>query len=492
MLNVPDRQPVLVGVGAVMQREDDPVASLEPLALMERAARLAGEDSAAPALLEQIQLVSVPKGRWRYRDPGRALATALGAGPVESVVARVGVLQEKLIGNACQRIADGDVDVALVVGGEAGYRLLRARIAGQEITDRQQDSAPDAVWSAPDPIMTPGEIAAGLGDAAPAYYAVIDSAFRAAGAVGLDRHRSELAALYSGFSEIAAQNPQAWRRSPVEAEPIRSASAKNPMIAFPYTKLHTSDWSVDQASALLLCSAGTARRLGVPPDRWVFPLASAVSDHMVNLSEREDLSRAPGAEIAAQAALSAAGLSIDEIDEIDLYSCFPVAVLAHAAALGVDPSRPLTFTGGMRFAGGPFNNYVLHTTAQLAARLRAGGRYGLVSSVSGVLTKHAFSVWGTTCDAPYRFVDVTSEVDRVTARKKVLDTYTGGGIIAGYTVHYEGDRPTRAVAVIDTDSGDRIVASADDPALLVTVTGAEACGRRVIVDDGAFVLQDGS
>ena len=38
------------------------------------------------------------------------------------------------------------------------------------------------------------------------------------------------------------------------------------------------------------------------------------------------------------------------------------AVEVFAAELGIDPARDLTVTGGMPFAGGPLNNYVLQAT----------------------------------------------------------------------------------------------------------------------------------
>src|SRR5215207_4299350 len=104
-----------------------------------------------------------------------------------------------------------------------------------------------------------------------------------------------MAAIYSRFSQIASANPHAWRREPVPPELIRGPSRENPMIAFPYTKLHTSSWNVDQAGALLFCSAGRAASLGIPRSRWIFPLASTESHHMTTLSERADLVRCPGA-----------------------------------------------------------------------------------------------------------------------------------------------------------------------------------------------------
>jgi acetyl-CoA C-acetyltransferase len=84
---------------------------------------------------------------------------------------------------------------------------------------------------------------------------------------------------------------------------------------------------------------------------------------------------------------------IDDIAHIDLYSCFPCAVQIAANELGLsidDADRPLTVTGGLAFAGGPGNNYVSHSIATMAGKLRADpGSVGLVTGVGWYLTKHA-------------------------------------------------------------------------------------------------------
>jgi acetyl-CoA C-acetyltransferase len=481
---------VLVGVGLVMQRQEEPLLAKEPLDLMVDAVVAAGHDCGHPALLRHVDRVHVPKGRWRYRDPGRAIAGRIGALSAVSLLAKVGVLQETLVADACQRIAAGEIRAALVVGGEAGHRLARARVLGRDLEDTQQESTPDETLRPAGTIVSDAERAGGLGDDAVGYYAVIDSAFRASAGTSLERYRDEVAARYSGFSRIASANPHAWNRSIAEPGQIRNATLENPMLAFPYTRLHTSTWSVDQATALLLCSVATARQLAIDERRWVFPIASAVSEHMVHVSERERLDSCPGADGAARAALDHACLDPGELHFVDLYSCFPVAVAAHARAVGIDEARPLTCTGGMRFAGGPFNNYTFHATAQLAQHLRrAPGARGLVSCVSGVLTKHGFGIWGTGRErAAYASADVTERVSASAVTKRVVTHYAGPGTIAGYTVLHDGGRPDHAVAVVDIDDGRRTIARSSHPAVLRDMTQQEFYGRTVDVVAGLFAL----
>ena len=77
--------PVLVGVGQILQRLEDPREALEPLAMMRAALERAGKDSGAPKLLQRADSIYVVHGAWGYADPGREIARQLGAIPDETV-----------------------------------------------------------------------------------------------------------------------------------------------------------------------------------------------------------------------------------------------------------------------------------------------------------------------------------------------------------------------------------------------------------------------
>ncbi len=89
---------------------------------------------------------------------------------------------------------------------------------------------------------------------------------------------------------------------------------------------------------------------------------------------------------------------------IDLYSCFPSAVEAATAALGLatDDRRGLTVTGGLPYFGGPGNNYTTHAIATLTDRLRdrseddaRGPQFGLATGLGWFITKHALGLYAT-------------------------------------------------------------------------------------------------
>ena len=483
------RTPVLVGVGVAMRREEDPARALEPIDLMLEAVRAAGADCGASALLAEVGTIAVPRGRWRYRNPPGEIARAVGAIRATTIVSSVGVLQQTLIADACEAIAAGEIDSALVTGADAGYRLLRARLGGSRATERDQSDDPDVRLEPKAELRHPAEVAAGL-KMPVGLYAMLESARRAAAGLSLDDHRDRLAARYERFASIAAANPDGWSRTPLDAVIIRDDGPRNPMQAFPYTRAHCSTWNVDQAAALLFCSAERAMALNIDRSRWVFPIASAESNHMVSLSARADLVRSPGADATARAVLEAGGMAMTDVDLIELYSCFPVAIDAFADALSLSPDRDLTITGSMAFAGGPYNNYFFQATARAARLLRAGaGRTALLSCVSGILTKQAFALWSS---EPYGsdFVrrDVTAEVAAASAELPVVENYTGGGRIAACTVLHERGTQPQAVALIDTDDGARALAGSDDAETVAGMERNEWVGRRVHVVAGRLAV----
>ena len=483
------RRPVLVGIGVATQRVDAPTGALEPLDLMIEAARRAGADAGGAHTLATLQHVAVPRGRWRYRDPGREIAQAIGAPSAMSLLSTLGVLQQALIDDACDRIAAGEIESALVVGGDAGYRILQAKLGGARAQERQQETTPDIVLEAAEDLLHPAELAAGIRLPA-ALYAIVSSAWRAAQGLTPAAHRAAVARLYEGFARVSAGNPWAWQRRELLAEQIANASERNPMQAFPYTRRHCSSWNVDQAGALLLCSAGRADTLGIPPERWIHAWAGSESTHVVPVSARAELARCAGAQQAGRAALEAAGLRAAEVDLVDLYSCFPIAVemTAHEIGLPLDPARPPTLSGGMSFAGGPFNNYVLQSTCRMAELMRMGrGRTGLVSCVSGVLNKIGFGAWGREPGpAPFRTIDVSNAVAANTATLPVTADYTGNGRVAGYTVVHERAAPPRALVLADTEAGTRTLAWSADAAVIGRLEQEEFCGAAVRLDAGTF------
>jgi len=436
----------------------------------------------------------VPRGFWDYSDPGRLIAERFGASGARTVLAEIGVLQQTVLNGACNAIASGQEEIAIVTGGDAKYRSLRAIKAGIELSDTIQTGvAPDEVHQPTASLWS--EVESDRGLMMPAqFFTIMESAMRHDAGLSIEAHRDRIAELWARMSEVAAGNPHARHREPVGAEAIRNPSERNPMIAFPYTKMHNSDWNVDQAAGLIFCSVAKAHALGIPESRWVYPLAGTEANQMIDLSARARLHRCPGIEITGARALDLAGRKIDEVKHLDLYSCFPASVQQFASELAVGIERPLTVTGGMRFAGGPLNNYVLQAVARMAEVLRDDrGSTGLVTTVSGFLTKQGIALWST--EAPERsfaFADLTAEVERSTETRRIVVAPRGPARIAGYTVLYLGPTPAKGIAVCDLPNGDRTVVSSDDPELARAMTLEEFVGREIEIGPDSELLPSSS
>jgi acetyl-CoA C-acetyltransferase len=486
MNGIPARTPVLVGVGTVTQREDDPARAREPVLLMIESLERAAADAGTRALLAAADSIRIPRGFWDYPDPGRLVAARLGASRARTVVAEVGVLQTTLLGGAARDIAAGRADVVLVTGGEARYRALRARRTGTDapLTRQPPDVVPDSVLRPASELLDPVELARGF--VMPVgQYAMIENALRAAEGLDVDAHRRALAADVAAMSRIAAANPEAWTRVPVDVEEVLRARP----LAFPYTRLHTSEWNVDQAAGLILCSAERARILGIPRARWVFPLAVAEANHILPLSRRSRLERSPGFALAGARLAARLGRRLADVAHVELYSCFPAALRVQARELGLDDKRPLSLTGGMAFAGGPLNSFVLQALPVLAGRLRADpGRIGLLTAVSGMITKQGVSAWSTDpLPGGFHFDDVSAAAARETPAVEVVADASGPATVVSYTVLHEGSAPPRAILLCALENGRRTLGESRDPAFVAALEREEWCARRVRLGAGGTV-----
>ncbi len=479
------RLPVLVGVGTA---SDD----AEACELMAAATSAALADAGGRGLGAAVDRVAVPQGSWAYPDPARLVADRIGASGATTHLVELGIPQQSLVDDALAAVVSGASEVAVVVGGESKRWARDRERSGHPPTETPQPGVvPDVLRARPGPLLEPVEEAHRLWDPVQ-QYAMIDNALRAAEGRTVAEHVAEISDLWARFARVSATNPDAAFGREVDAGWLAAPSPDNRPLAFPYNKWHSTQWTVDQAAALVVCSVGAARRHGVPADRWVFPRVGLESSHAVSVLCRRRIGTWPAMEVLGTTAAAWLGLPVADIGVTEVYSCFPAAVRVQQRALGLPVDGTPTVTGGMAFAGGPFNNFVLQSTAAVVAVLRADpDRLGMVTTVSGLLTKPGLGVWCARPDGrPPLLADLAFEAASVTdvvEAVATLDGYDGGGTVATYTVTYEGMDPVRVVAVCDTDDGRRCVAISDDPALAAAACAEELIGRRVRIGAGAFV-----
>ena len=245
-------------------------------------------------------------------------------------------------------------------------------------------------------IVTRGQVEHGLADA-PTQYAFFENARRLRHGWTRSENAADMGRWFAPFTEVAAANPHAAVREVRTAEELVTVTEANRMVSDPYPKNLIAREKVNQAAAVLLVSTAVADELGIAADRRVHLRGhSDLRDR--EFLTRESLSRALPAETAIQASLAMAGVGLDDISWIDLYSCFPSAVSLVAEALGLEAEDPrrLTVTGGLPYFGGPGNGYSLHAVAEVAERCRREpGSWGLVGANGGMMSKYSVGIYST-------------------------------------------------------------------------------------------------
>ena len=130
----------------------------------------------------------------------------------------------------------------------------------------------------------------------------------------------------------------------------------------------------DGAAALLVASEDAVKRYGFTPRARVHHISVRGADPVMMLT-------APIP--ATQHALKRAGLSIDDIDAVEINEAFAPVVLAWLADLGADPAK-VNINGGAIALGHPIGCTGARLMTSLLHELeRTGGRYGLQTMCEG-------------------------------------------------------------------------------------------------------------
>ena len=471
-------RPVLIGIGCLQQKGS--FADLdEALILMEKATLAAIQDTENSAIVNYIDEIQIPKGYWAYRDPGKWIAEKHGFPSATTSVTKIGVLQQNLINSACKKIINEDIRASLIVGGEARYKKIRALKEGINFEEMKLLKNPDYYVKAKEDLYVTEELDA-LGMMAVGYYAVLESALRHKQKNSLRDHEKFLGDLYANFSKTASENQHAWNQKIYSSDEIQKPSEKNPRIAYPYNKLHNSSWNVNQSSALILTSEEIADELNIPFSKRVYPLISSETNHMIGLIQRPDMTNPLGLKLAADFIIEAAEKNKIQPSMYELYSCFPVAVQMFSMALNIPDNINKTVTGGMPFAGGPLNNYMLHASAQMLLKIRENSNeIGLVTGVSGMMTKQSLAIWGKEPVMDFESKDVTKKAEKLELAVPMSDKEKGEALVIGCTSIYEKQKALKAVFYAEDSKGQRLVLTSIDKEIIRKIEKEECIGLKV-------------
>ncbi len=498
-MKISDSMPVLVGAGQWTCKMS-PAEAPTPLAMIIEVARRAARDAGIDenTLLSQVDTIAntrlavdstpdlgAPPVK-TYENLPADVAAGIGAKNVRAgyYCGAGGDTPQMLVNEMAERIAQGKSDVVLLAGSENLGTLMAALKSGVSV---------DWTGKASGKPLDIGTMKSGCSDHEKQYgfflpintYPMFENALRAKAGRSIDEHQKFIGKLFSPLSVVAAKNPESWFPVAHTPEEMITVNAKNRMVSFPYPKYLNSVINVDMAAAVLMMSVGTARKLGIDRSRWIFLNGCAqASDHWY-VSERRDYTSSPAMKRCGEEALKMAGLSMADMRFFDIYSCFPSAVQIACREFGIslDDPRGLTLTGGLPYFGGPGNNYVMHSIAEMMKALRAApGTHGFLNSNGWHVTKHAVGIYSTEPRheqwqrvAPQTY---QRELDAM-PKPAFTETPQGAAEIETYTVTHGLDGPQQSIVIGRLTNGTRFLAhTPSDPAVLNGLMTVEGVGRK--------------
>jgi acetyl-CoA C-acetyltransferase len=383
----PDRIPVIVGVGEIVDRPKEIAAGLEPLALLELALKRAEADSGAPLLGEIQSLDIVNFLSWRYHDPARQLSDRLGINPAHAYYGLVGGESPiRYLHEAAQRIARGECSVAAVCGAESQGTATKAERAGVTLpwTPFAHDVAEPKRGAA---FQKPAAVTLGVFRPV-TVYPFYEAATSAHWGQTPREAIAESGQLWSTYSSVAAQNPNAWLKRRFTPDEITTPTPDNRLIAWPYTKLMVANPTVNMGGAVLITSLAKARAAGVAENRLIHVWGGASAEEPRDYLVRDRFFESHAQNAVLKAAMELGGGDGRAFDAIELYSCFPCVPKMARRTLGLDPDVQPTVTGGLTFFGAPLNTYMTHAACAMVQKLRSGSKLGLLYGQGGFVTKH--------------------------------------------------------------------------------------------------------
>lgn len=437
-----------------------------------------------------VRLFSDSSENWKSQFGGSnnlpaSLAGLINADPEHRIYSNAGGTEPlTLLTEMAQAVARDEKSMVLIAGAEAiAYQKYARRNQLQEDWSEQFNTALDD-REYRKRFACKEELSSGM-TMPMHFYSLIENYQAHQRGHDLEQHRHFMAELFAPFSEVAAQNPYSQFPKAYSPTQLASVSDSNYPLTIPYTKSFVASDSVNQSAAVLLCSAGKARSLGIAPRHWIFLQGlSARTDQY--LLQRPNPGSSDAMRLVIEKTLSMAQVNISDIDLLDIYSCFPCAVTSVCDILNLPKrgSPPLTITGGLPFFGGPGNNYTLHALAEMTIQLRQSHRRGLITANGGVLSKHAAIVLS---DLPYTpdnkalswpLDEAHALAEEDGAHLPICENPTSGTVIT-YTVIYSKNAADLGVVMGLTPNGERFLASSVDEEITRSMALANPIGRAV-------------
>lgn len=495
--------PVLIGCGQLTDKRP-PEEGATPVEIMAEVARKAAADAGpGDTLLQQLDTIAVAglavdSGETGSLSAGMiknvplAVCKALNIDPGEKTYTHAGGnTPQMMVNHYAEKVAEGDASAILLVGSEA-LKTMIGRLKKGLSMDAWKDDSGDApnMLGSPRAAASDHEVVYEI-QTPSVTYPMFENALRGKYGLSLDQHRKKMGDLYERFNAVAAKNPLSWFPTKRSSEEIATVSDDNRYVGFPYTKYLNSVIQVNMGAAVIMTSLQKARELGISEDRMVYLHGCADANDIWNVSERVNYHSSPAVRAMGEQAFAMAGKSIDDMDFLDIYSCFPSAVQIACDELGIahDDARGLTVTGGLPYFGGPGNNYVMHSIASMMDVLRDNpGKFGLLNANGWFITKHSLGIYSTTpIEGEWARVKPAEYQQAILdqAHPAFTETPNGNATIETYTVLHGRKGVERALVIGRLDDGTRFIAETpSDDATLQQMMDNEVLGLSGTVSSG--------
>ena len=169
--------------------------------------------------------------------------------------------------------------------------------------------------------------------------------------------------------------------------------------------------------------------------------------------------------IACNEALKMANCAINDIDFLDIYSCFPSAIKIACDEMNIDinTNKDLTVTGGLPYFGGPGNNYVTHSISEIMHKVRNNiGAKGLVTANGNYITKQSVGIYSS--EQPSKmFAPTNPSLYQAKINKdkgpSFIEEANGNAYIETYTVINDREGPSFSILFGRLNDGSRFIAN---------------------------------
>ena len=483
--------PVIIGAAQFTQRKNS-TETLDPVSLMAKSSRIAMDDTKVKNIEEFIDAVyMINVISWSYEDAPGMLSERLDIKPKEKVyfsISMGGNSPQLMVNRAAKEILKGTHKCILITGGEAAYTLGK-KFKGIPPESWPEKKEPSYIEEKKSGYLSGFERKNALGWP-PIAYSMFESAVRAFFGRNLADHKKYMGELYEGYSKVASENPYSWTQKYLKAEEITTPSKNNRYITFPYTKQMCANNFVDQSATVIITSLEIAESLNIDHKDLIYITGCADFKNIHEITRRPNLHDSPAAREASRLALEQAGLTINEIDKFDFYSCFPSMVEMIIKELGIkkDDPRNLTITGGLPFHGGPLSAYSLQAIAQAVSLIKknpslnimilANGGYNSGESVGIYSSKPSKIPWEIRDDSKVQ----QSILDE--ALPPAVEKANGDLTINAYTILYSRTGEIKRGIFIGTlkDGSRTIAITEEELPILSTLVTQEFVGKTFKVE----------